>query len=367
MPVLRGAGLPTTLGPSTTNLESLAAGQTRLLPAGPLAVNLGFFSVIQVWDPVLNTWRITPRPAGGWTFLESDGVNQRIANLTGCCVGAIVTTAGTGYTSSPIVSLGTTDAVFTPVIGGLVNTSQSVTAGGSGYTIPPRLVIPAPSTGVGAVAATGHTTLSGGVVNSIVIDNQGAGYVSAPTCQFTTDPNDTGTAIVPATAQVLTITGANTIGAILCTNGGLVQTSNPGSLTISGGGGSSGAAYAVYCFAVTGYTVSGGGSFAAGTFITSSGGSLLNATAAPAHTNPAVELGIIYPRPTKLVPALSSAAIVASGTTAPLSVEDWGFGFQTIPNAVPVDGKGLATTAVTTLTFTVGGQTDTIWVQRLTG
>ena len=366
MPVLRGAGLPTTLGPSVTNLETLAAGNTRLLPAGALAVYLGQYSVIRIWDPVLNTWRIVPRSIGNsWVFIESDGQNQQIANLTGCCIGAMVTTAGTGYTSAPTVTLGSTDAVFVPVVGGLIGASPAVIAGGSGYTIPPRLVIPAPP--VGGVQATGHTTLSGGIVNAIVIDNQGAGYPSAPTAQFVTDPNDTGTAIVPATAQTVAITGAGTLAAILCTNPGLVQTSNPGALTIAGGGGSSGAAYAVYCFACTGYTVSNGGSFHTGTFITSSGGPLPNATAAPAHTNPAIELGLIYPRPAKVVPALSSGAIVASGSTAPLEVEDWGFGFQTIPNAVPVDGTGLGTTAVTTLAWTVGGQTDSIWVQRLTG
>lgn len=371
---LRGSGLPTTLGRLVTNLEALGAGSTRLLPAGQQAINIGQYSVIQIWDPVLNNWRNVPRQAGdSWVYLMCDGVNQRIANLSGCPVGAVITTAGTGYTSAPTVVASAGSSIWVAIVGGLLNTSQTVASGGSGYTIPPRLVIAAPPSP--GVQATGHVTLSGGVVNAIVIDNQGAGYVSAPTCYFVTDPNDTGTAIVVAgTAQqgssttgtqTLVTTGSGTLAAILCTNPGLPQTSVP-TLTISGGGGASGAATVLMAFSATGYTVSDGGSFHAGTFITSSGG-ISPTSVAATHTNPAIEKGIITPRPVKLVPALSTGAIVASGSTAPLSVEDWGFGFQLIPAAVPIDGTGLGTTVVTTLAFTVGGQTDTIWVQPLNG
>jgi hypothetical protein len=365
MPAIRGSGLPTVLGRLITNLESLAAGQTRILPAGPNAIDLGQYSVLQVYDPVRQTWRIVPRQIGSSiVFVECDGVNQRIANLSGCPVGAVVTNAGTGYTSAPTVTVSGQISTWQAIVGGLINTSQTVVSGGSGYTIPPRLVIPAPP--APGIQATGHVTISSGIVNSIVIDNQGAGYPSAPTCAFVTDPNDLGTAIVPATAQTLAITGANTVAAVINTNPGLPLTAVP-TLVFSGGGGSSAAATALCAFSVTGYTVSSGGSFHAGTIIISGGGVVNTASVVPTHTNPNIEQGIILPRPTKLTPALSSGAIVASATTAPLNVEDWGFGFQLIPNAIPIDGTGLGTTVVTTLAFTVGGQTDIIGVQPLTG
>lgn len=370
MPAIRGSGLPTTLGKLVTNWETLAAGQTRVLPAGLLAVHLGQYSFIQIYDPVSQLWKFAQRPTNEVAYVASDGVNFRVANLSGCPVGAVVTTAGSGYTTAPTVTASAGGSLWTAIIGGLVNTSQTVASAGSGYTIPPRLVISAPPPG--GIPATGHTTLSSGTVNAIVIDNQGAGYTSAPTAYFITDPNDTGTAVVPAgTAvvgqtgvgtQTLALTGAGTISAVVCTNPGLPQTTVP-TLTFSSG---SGAATVIMNFAATGYTVSSGGSFHAGTFITSSGG-MLDTSVTAANTNPAIEKGIIRPRPVKLVPALSSNAIVASGTTPPLTVEDWGIGFQLAPVAVPVDGTGLATTVVTTLAFTVGGQTDSIWVQPLVG
>lgn len=373
MAAIRGSGIPTTLGRLVHDVQSLAAGQTFLLPAGYMAVNLGQYSYLQVYDPVLQQWRVCPRPSNGYTIVDCDGVNQRLVNLSGCPIGAVLTNAGTGYTSAPTVTASAGSSLWTAIVGGLLNTSQTVTTGGSGYTIPPRLVISAPPSG--GVSASGHVTLSAGVVNSIVIDNQGAGYPSAPTCYFVTDPNDTGTAITVAGTpvagssisgtQTLAITGAQTISAVICTNPGLAQTSVP-TLAFAGGGGSSAAATVIMNFAATGYTVSNGGSFHTGTFITSSGGILDTGTVAT-HTNPYIEKGLIIPRPVKLVPALSSNAIVASASTAPLSVEDWGSGFQLIPTAVPVDGTGLATTVTTTLAFTVGGQTDTVWVQPLVG
>ena len=118
------------------------------------------------------------------------------------------------------------------------------------------------------------------------------------------------------------------------------------------------------CFAGTGYTVgSGGTGFGTGTLIISGAGT---PTATPADTNPSTQAGIIIPRQAKLTPALSGGAIVASGTTAPLSVEDWGWGFTLVPNAVPIPGTGLAT-AVATPAFTVGAQTDTFFLQPARG
>jgi len=360
MPKIRGSGLFVGLGALLTDGETLAAGNARILPAGELVVSLGRYSFLQIYDPVTTTWKIIPRTNDGMTFVDSDGANYRIINMSGCAVGAMVTNHGSSYATTTTVTSSAGNSLWKPVIGGMVATSQTVVSGGSGYTYPPRVVIPAPA--APGIPATGHCTLSGGVVNSLVIDNQGGGYVGTVLAMFVTDPRDPSTTIVPATAVTLTLTGTGQIAGIFCLDPGSAVTSVP-TLTITDptGAGSSGAATALMNFSVTGYTVSGGGSFAAGTFITSSGGVL---TTSPANTNPAIEANIIVPRPCKLIPALSAGAIVASATTAP-TVEDWGAGFQLAPTLVPVDGKGLATTAVTTVTATVGGQTDFIWVQPL--
>lgn len=390
MPAIRGSGLPLPLGKLQTNTESLAAGASRLLPAGPLMVHLGQYSFLQYFDPVVNGpsfnnngvqgfWKTCPRPWNGYTFVESDGANFRISNLTGCVMGGVVTTAGSGYTSPPVVTTSAGGATLTAIVGGLVNTVQSLPANaGSGYTIPPRLVIAAPPPG--GVQATGHTTLSGGAVNAIVIDNQGAGYTTPPFAFFVTDPNDTGSAIVGAGATVntglgsinngmtLSLTGAGTIAAVVMNNPGLPQTSTP-NIVFSGGGGSGAVATAIMNYSVTGYTVTGGGTgIPAGTALVSTGGPINPAAVVPAHTNPAIEQGLILPRQTKVVPALSGGVIVASATTPPLSVEDWGMGFassSTLSLAV-LSGSGAVTTGAT-IVPTLGGQTDTIYIQPCTG
>lgn len=396
MPVIRGSGLPLALGKLTNNWESLGAGASRLLPAGPLLVGLGQYSFLQWFDPVdnpliatafnsasnggtLGVWRTVPRQAGnGYVFVESDGANWRISNLSGCVVGAVVTNAGSNYTSQPTVTASAGGATFQAIVGGLVATSQSLPANaGSGYTIPPRLIVAAPPPG--GVQATAHTTLSSGAVNAIVIDNQGAGYTTPPVATFITDPNDTGTAIVPpgtsvntgvgpvANSMTLSLTGAGTIAAVVMTNPGLPQTSVV-TLSFAGGGGSSAAATAIMNFSVTGYTVTGGGTgIPTGTALVSTGGNINTATVVPAHTNPAIEQSIIVPRATKVVPALSGGVIVASGTTAPLNVEDWGLGFaatSTLSLAV-LSGSGAVTTGAT-IVPTVGGQTDVIIIAPAT-
>jgi hypothetical protein len=135
-------------------------------------------------------------------------------------------------------------------------------------------------------------------------------------------------------------------------------------LTISGGGGSAGAATAIANFAITGYTVTGGGTgIPAGTAMVSTGGFTAGT---PAHTNPAIEQGIVLPRQANIVPALSGGVIVASGTTAPLAVNDWGSGFQAVPALAILSGSGAVTTGAT-MVATVGGQPDLVYIQNATG
>src|ERR1700686_827953 len=103
-----GLPLPTFLYPSElqnapydygTNRVALAPGQEIPIPAGDWYISMGGYLVIQYYDPVSNTWVFGSGSAWnrGVNFVKSDGFNVRLANLTGCPVGAVITSGGSGY------------------------------------------------------------------------------------------------------------------------------------------------------------------------------------------------------------------------------------------------------------------------------
>ncbi|MFT0892959.1 phage tail sheath subtilisin-like domain-containing protein [Pseudochelatococcus sp. G4_1912] len=94
-----------------------------------------------------------------------------------------VTAQGTGYTSTPAVTItgqGGTGATATATLAGDAVASVAVTAGGSGYVTPPDVVFAGLGSGASATA-----TVVGGVVTAITVTNGGAGYSAAPTITFT--------------------------------------------------------------------------------------------------------------------------------------------------------------------------------------
>jgi hypothetical protein len=82
---------------------------------------------------------------------------------------ATYTGAGAGATATATEASGAVTAI-------------AVTAGGTGYTTAPGVVI----TGGGGSGATATATVSGGVVTGITITNGGSGYTSAPTVTVST-------------------------------------------------------------------------------------------------------------------------------------------------------------------------------------
>ena len=62
-------------------------------------------------------------------FVDSDGQNYRLANLTGCPVGALMTNVGSGYTSAPTVAASAGSSAWTAVVGGAINSTVTVTTG----------------------------------------------------------------------------------------------------------------------------------------------------------------------------------------------------------------------------------------------
>lgn len=92
-------------GFGNTNELSLYGGQVLLLPPGTFWIVPGASTFLQYQDSVSSLWVITnPGGGGNGRYVASDGANWRLANLTGCPAGSIVTNSGTGYTSAPTVT-----------------------------------------------------------------------------------------------------------------------------------------------------------------------------------------------------------------------------------------------------------------------
>lgn len=317
--------------PSSRNQPSvmftLQPGATRLIPTGTWNLNCDGITVIQEFDPIQNTWGNYGGSSSEFRYINSDGQNYRVANLSGCVVGAVVTTAGSGYTtaSPPTVTFSAGAAVAVAVIGGAVSTSVTVTNGGTNYTYPPLVFFDAPPLGSGGLQATAICTLSGSAVSTVTVINQGAGYTAAPNVYFFNDPRDTTGAGAQATA---TLTGAGTVTALNVTNWGTPQTSVP-TITFSSG---AAAATAIMQCSISAYTVTTAGSGYSGNVLIEVVGSGLSATSV--LTNPKYAANQVRIRPALILASLSSGALTTSG----LTVIDGGVFAGTSPTACILSG-----------------------------
>lgn len=317
MGLFSGPGLTPTLKGAVTNVISLAGGECQLItPAGWYMVKNGKYTTVQQYDPITTTWRTigAGSMAGGVEYIYSDGVNYRLANQTGCTVGAIVTTAGSNYTSPPSVAASAGNPIFRAIVGGAVSTAITVTNGGFNYTYPPIVQFSAPPSP--GVQATGHAVLTNNAVSSIVVDDQGAGYSTPPTISITNDPREgqNGVTQGSSAAAVCTLTGNNTVTAIVCLDHGTAltgQTAVP-TLTISGGGGSSAAATAIVDWSIQAYSVTSSGTGYSGAVIVSAYGPVLSGAA---YTNPTIQYGLVKGRAATIISALAGSNITATGQT----------------------------------------------------
>lgn len=349
--IFGGAGLPYDLRGQPSNVVTLQAGNAQLIPAGTWCVQpsgLRYINVQQL-DPITNIWR-SIGALTGYTYLQSDGVNFRLANQTGCVVGAYLTNAGTGYTSAPTVTVpAASGAALTAVVNTnahLVNTSPTIVNGGANYVYPPIVAFSAPP--AGGVQATGYATLTSGAVSSITVRDQGAGYTSAPTIFLVNDPRDTKGANASATC---TLTGAGTIGAILVTDFGNPVVAVP-AITISGGGGASGAATAVLEYVISAYTVTSAGSGYAGNVLVTG----LSVPYTGSGTNPTIQSNLVNWRQCWIDASLwgGSSSLTATGQT----VYDGGL-FPTVPKGYV---SGWSNGSAAQVSFTGSGVTDTVIV-----
>ena len=352
---------PGAAGSSEINLYP---GETYVLaPAGPYLIVPSKYHMIQIFDPVMQIWQAIGGADGNINpvFINSDGVNYRLANFTGCVVGALITNAGSGYTSAPTVSA-TGGSKWRAILGGAVGTSVTVTNAGANYTYAPAVVFSPPPPG--GIPATGYCTLasSPGTVSSVTVVDQGAGYIQPPIISFLNDPREVNNASISAgygAAAVATLTGAQEMTGLLCTDPGgtAIDTSVP-TLTITGGGGSSAAATAIMNWTITAVGVTTAGAGLAGSV------AILTAldnfpTTAPAFTNPKSQNGLVAIRNANIWMPVVTGGI----TTASIVIYDGGI-YTSVPTPILIPNASVVTTAPVA-TLTMGGSAGTSYVYSL--
>ena len=238
---------------------------TSIVPA--VATSAGAFAGVFQWGPILDPVTITSenelvtrfgKPNDTQSVFTSfytaanflsyannllvvrasgDDYKNAVAETSGGVTSVAVDTAGSGYTTTPTVTIAAPDdasgttATATATLTGTTLASVTVDAGGENYTSASATVSAPPS---GGTTATVTVSVSGGAIDSITVDTAGSGYIEPPTITITGDG-----------------TGASATGVLTATSVASVTVSSAGSgyytaptVTFSGGGGSSAAATA---------------------------------------------------------------------------------------------------------------------------
>jgi hypothetical protein len=300
----------------SSNVMTLAGGDVFAIPAGRYYTDVAGPICLQFLDPVNSIWDLPRTGSDGFEFAQSDGYNVRLANLTGCLVAAVVTNAGSGYaqsTTTVVASAG--GSTWQPIVGGQLSLA-SITAKGGNYGVAPLVMIPPPPSP--GVQASAYTTIgTGGTISGVTIDNVGAGYLATPLAVIVPSPFDPNLAAgVTQGTILLSVVGAGSISAILCTNNGAPVATTGVSLTIAGAGASA-TATPVQMLTLTGASVfSAGAGFTGGVAALTTIGGVPSAT--PVVTNPLIEGRLFQPRPAQALLAgggtsLSSVSTVVDG------------------------------------------------------
>lgn len=358
--------IPGSVVDAGTNQISLAPGEVYPIPAGDWYIGLGEYLILQFLDPITGVWGLASGAAfGGFgmNFVKSDGFNFRIANLTGCVVGALVSAYGTGWVqaSTSIVVTGST-ATFKPIVGGQL--TATVAVAGAGYGLPPYVIIPSPpgqntnANGVGGIPASAYAVIASGTVSTISFTNPGAGYPVAPGNNGTVvlvpnpaDPN-LSTGITNATI-VFSLTGSGSITGALCTFNGLpLADGSMTAVTIApSGAGSSATLVPQVLQTVKTFSVAGAGDRAAVAVATVGGGS-----SAGTIVNGPNYLGLGFiPRPAQGTLATTSANFTGTPVDGGL--------FLNTPTAYVVPAVAAAAYTLPTIAFVMGSRPDIATIQ----
>lgn len=394
---------------------ALGPGMYNYPPAGNYLLTLGPQSVLQWWDPVNSDWR-NLSPAGAPTFAISiDGYNYRLINLSGVVQGATISNAGSGGTNGiGPTQTGSTLTVAGPggtgqaakgyvIVGGAVGTaggSATVTQAGSGFVVPPQILIDPPP--LGGIQATAISTITAaGLLNSVTMVNPGAGYLSVPNFyvipQFLDYPGQLAlpytipasptpvapnfppgqiaqgpsggvgilpgiwmqglTAAFPTTAGALVtgpaLAGSGTLTGIVITDYGSAYATSVPAITFGGTSLGAAAATAIMSWAVTALTGAGGTGYTVGNPWESTLG-LVTVPGTTFYNNDA------------LAPRAARGRLTS--TAGAVAIEDPGFGIQSVLGAGNFGvalGGSIPTGTVTFSAITMGGVNDTSILQQM--
>lgn len=177
----------------------LASGGVYYFPPGEYAVTTETHTQIEYWDGQSNTWQIFC-PISSGTYLSADGYNYRARNFYGAASLTTISNAGAATATNGIGSAinGVSAAVaasdtaggatitLQTIVGGSV-ASPTITQAGSGFLVPPLVVIDPPP--VGGIQATAYAVLTaGGGISAITMVTVGAGYAATPTFYLIPQP-----------------------------------------------------------------------------------------------------------------------------------------------------------------------------------
>ena len=344
-------GVSPTLRGQPTNVWMLQAGAAMLVPSGTWKLALGRYLKAQEYDPITTIWRDIGDDGPGDVYLQSDGANHRVANQTGCAIGAFITNGGSGYTSAPTVTPSAGTSIWTAVIGGAVNTTVTVGNGGSNYLYPPIVAFSVPPSP--GVQATGYATISGGIVTTITMTDQGAGYVAAPTVSLLNDPRDTAGSGATATTS---LTASGQVTAVLCTDHGnpVTGTTVP-TLSFTGGGGANATAVVLMCWSIVAISVAAAGAgYTGGAGYVELQGLFGSYTSTTTYTNPGTELGLLRFRPSRIYLPTGAGGTIAT-TASGFQFVDGGL-YAGLPSVSPgIIGQGSNVITTSSITFSMGG------------
>lgn len=365
----------------------LAGGQTYLLPGGQgvagtfgsttqgftgytltgqYLVNLGPYCSLQMYDSTQQIWRNVPAANGTPIFFSSDGTNYRLANTTGCPVGAIVTTglgALTNGFNTITVTPTTGSSTWNTIVGGSMPSGLvSVTSVGSGYVYPPQLIFTPVNQGSSPyIMPTAVAVLTSGSISSVTVLSVGAGMLSPASITVINRPGDTiGSGAVMVPPQSLT-TGS--LAHMWPVNYGTPVTVAP---TFTFTPASSIAATAIMNFTVTGISVvTAGASLGASIAMMATSGPGISPqgpeTLTAIVSNGYYDKLCIFPRPAQVGFFTASGGGITQalllGSSLGVQIKDAGFGIQgTSLGFVPmyILPSAVATGATSTVSYVAG-------------
>jgi len=361
------------------NVVDLPPGVAVQIPRGNWIVDIGRVSLLQWLDPVTGIYRIHP-----WTYsarghlfqIQSDGFNFRIANLTGCPVSAIMASNGSGYPTNATVTSSAGGSLWQPIIGGAISIS-SITNAGSGYGVPPIVLIPAPPTP--GVQATADASIVGGSVTAVTMRDVGGGYTVAPSVTGTAnqptvvilphpaDPNLLSGTIIKNASVATTLLGSGSIMACLCTNPGTSVSAAP-TLTVSSTSGSGASIVALLMQTVTGGSIVNAGSSISGAVWQAFPAALsASQSVSTVFPNPHIDLSTFIPRLAfGTFATISGGSLGSVGTTSIGQVFDGGLfvgGNASIATLVTQQSASGATFSIPNVTAVFGAVNDIVWLQ----